>query len=279
MLSYRHGFHAGNFADVLKHSVLVFNLKYLTQKDKPLRYIDTHAGAGSYRLTGAQAMNNREYRAGIGRLWECGDLPPMLAAYVDQVKSFNPEDRLSCYPGSPLLAQRLLRPGDRLFLHELHSTDCRLLQQAMGRDARVSIREEDGFAGLQSLLPPRERRALVLMDPSYEIKSDYRQVVQQLHRAWQRFPAATFALWYPVVSRQRVDELERALVKSGMRHIQLFELGVAPDSDGHGMTGSGMVLINPPWTLRSAVEDTLPWLADVLAGADGYCRVLELVPE
>jgi 23S rRNA (adenine2030-N6)-methyltransferase len=268
MLSYRHAFHAGNFADVLKHSVLIHTLAYLLQKDKPLRVIDTHAGAGSYALTGSPALKNREFDSGIGKLWQRSDLPPLVADYVAAVRTCNPGGRLNRYPGSPLLAQQLLRPGDKLFLHELHSTDCRLLKDASGADRRVKIIEEHGFAGLQALLPPLERRALVLIDPSYEIKSDYQHVVAQLKAAHRRFAAGTFALWYPVVLRQRIDELERALTKSGMRNIQLFELGLAPDDPEHGMTASGMILINPPWTLWKAMEETLPWLANTLARCD-----------
>lgn len=280
MLSYRHAFHAGNFADVLKHSVVVHTLTYMMQKDKPLRIIDTHAGAGGYSLTGHQPLKNREYDTGIGALWQQQDLPALLANYVDQIKSANPDQQLRFYPGSPLLMQTLLRAQDRLFLHELHSTDCRLLKEAIGRDQRVKIIDEDGFQGLQALLPPPDRRALVLIDPSYEVKSDYQLAIRQLIEAHGRFATGTYMLWYPVVMRQRVDELERALLKSGIRNIQLFELAMAADSLEHGMTASGMIVINPPWTLWAAMEQALPYMARTLStGDDGFYRQAQLVDE
>ncbi|MGM8228087.1 23S rRNA (adenine(2030)-N(6))-methyltransferase RlmJ [Cellvibrio sp. ARAG 10.3] len=280
MLSYRHAFHAGNFADVLKHSVWLHTLSYLQQKDKPLRIIDTHAGAGGYHFGGHQPIRNREYDNGIGQLWQKADLPPLLATYVKAVQAFNAEQTLAHYPGSPLLAQALLRPQDRLFLHELHSTDCRLLRDAIGKDPRVKIIEEDGFQGLQALLPPPDRRGLVLIDPSYEIKSDYQHLVRQVISAHQRFATGTYLIWYPVVLRQRIDEMERALQKSGIRNIQLFEFGIAPDHPDYGMSASGMIVINPPWTLWAEMEAALPYLADQLAKpGEGHYRQVQVVPE
>lgn len=280
MLSYRHAFHAGNFADVLKHSVYLHLLDYLTRKDTPLRIIDTHAGAGAYSLTGNQPLKNREYDTGIGLLWNQPELPELLANYVHAVRSFNPDNQLRFYPGSPLLTQMLLRPQDRVFLHELHGTDCRLLNKSIGPDRRIKVIEEDGLQGMQGLLPPPDRRALTLIDPSYEIKSDYQQVVRQLINAHKRFATGTYALWYPVVRRQRIDELEHALQKSGIRNIQLFELAIAPDSLEHGMTATGMIIINPPWTLWSAMESVLPWLADNLSPThEGFFRQVQLVDE
>jgi 23S rRNA (adenine2030-N6)-methyltransferase len=279
MLSYRHAFHAGNFADVLKHSVLVHTLAYMTLKDKALRIIDTHAGAGGYALTGHQPLKNREYDNGIGALWQKNDLPPLLADYLEKIKANNPSEQLRFYPGSPALAQALMREQDRLFLHELHSTDCRLLKEAIGRDKRVTIIEEDGFQGLQALLPPPDRRALVLIDPSYEIKSDYQHVVRQVIEAHKRFATGTYLLWYPVVMRQRIDELERALIKSGIRNIQLFEFAMVPDTLEPGMTASGMIVINPPWTLWSAMELALPYLVKTLGTDDSFFRQAQLVDE
>lgn len=280
MLSYRHAFHAGNFADVLKHSVLVHTLTYLLQKDKPLRVIDTHAGAGGYHFGSQQPIRNREYDNGIGQLWHAPDLPPLLAQYLTTIRAFNPDNHLLHYPGSPLLAQHLLRAQDRLFLHELHSTDCRLLKEAIGKDARVRISDEDGFAGLQGLVPPPERRGLVLMDPSYEIKSDYQHVTRQLLKAYERFATGTYLLWYPVILRQRIDEMEKALQKSGIKNIQLFEFGIAPDHPDYGMSANGMIVINPPWTLWTEMQTALPYLAKHLAEPSaGHYRQVQLVPE
>lgn len=280
MLSYRHAFHAGNFADVLKHSILLHCTAYMLQKDKPLRIIDTHAGAGGYGFNSGQPLRNREYDNGIGKLWHQKELPPVLSQYVDAIKCANPDGSLIHYPGSPILLRQLLRPQDRLFLFELHSTDCRLLKEAIGRDSRVKIEDEDGFAGLQSLLPPPDRRGLVLMDPSYEIKNDYVHVVKQLIQAHRRFATGTYLLWYPVVLRQRIDEMERSLQKSGIKNIQLFECGVAADHPDHGMTASGMIVINPPWTLWGEMEKALPYLAQTLVESNtGHFRQVQLVGE
>lgn len=280
MLSYRHGFHAGNFADILKHSVLVHMLEYMTQKDKPLRIIDTHAGAGVYKLAGPQAQKNREFDTGIGPLWTLTHTPAAVSRLLELVKSLNDRGNLQIYPGSPLIAQTLMRPIDRLFLHELHPADYQFLRDAMRSDKRVKVLNEDGLASLQALLPPLERRALVLIDPSYEIKSDYQQVIKQVISAHKRFAVGTIAIWYPVVNRLRIDEMELALKKSGIKNIQLMEFATAPDSLEHGMTASGMIVINPPWTLWAAMEETLPWLVDNLSEAgQGFYRLEQLVAE
>ncbi|HSC68799.1 MAG TPA: 23S rRNA (adenine(2030)-N(6))-methyltransferase RlmJ [Cellvibrio sp.] len=285
MLSYRHGFHAGNFADVLKHTVLVHTLEYMTQKDKPLRIIDTHAGAGVYKLNGPQAQKNREFDNGISRLWPGeqgmdGQQPGAIARFTELVRKVNEGGALQLYPGSPLLAQTLMRPIDRLFLHELHPADFQFLRDCMRNDKRVRVENEDGFAALQALLPPPDRRALVLIDPSYEVKSDYQHLIKQLVQAHKRFATGTYAIWYPVVLRQRIDEMELALKKSGIKNIQLMEFGLQQDNPEYGMTASGMIVINPPWTLWAAMEETLPWLVDTLGADDtSFYRLEQLVPE
>lgn len=281
MLSYRHGFHAGNFADVLKHTVLVHMLEYMTQKDKPLRIIDTHAGAGVYKLNGPQAQKNREFDNGIGHLWSNEQTPAAIARLLDLVRTVNSGGQLQLYPGSPLIAQTLMRPIDRLFLHELHPADFQFLRDCMRDDRRIKVEHEDGFAGLQALLPPPDRRALVLLDPSYEVKSDYQHLIKQLLQAHKRFATGTYAIWYPVVLRQRIDEMELTLKKSGIKNIQLMEFGLRADNPEYGMTASGMIVINPPWTLWGAMEETLPWLADNLGDETGeaFYRLEQLVPE
>ena len=281
MLSYRHGFHAGNFADVLKHTVLIHMLEYMTQKDKPLRIIDTHAGAGVYKLNGPQAQKNREFDNGIGHLWSNAQTPTAITRLLELVRTVNDGKQLQLYPGSPLIAQTLMRPIDRLFLHELHPADFQFLRDCMRDDKRIKVEHEDGFAGLQALLPPPDRRALVLLDPSYEVKSDYQLLIKQVQQAHKRFATGTYAIWYPVVLRQRVDEMELALKKSGIKNIQLMEFGLRADNPEHGMTASGMIVINPPWTLWGAMEETLPWLADNLSDETGeaFYRLEQLVAE
>lgn len=280
MLSYRHSFHAGNFADVLKHIVLIQSLDYLTQKDKPLCCIDTHAGPGKYELDGDYALKNREFDTGIAKLWQRSDLPECVARYVSLVKRFNSTDKLTRYPGSPLLVKQLLRDKDRLCLFELHSTEIKLLTAEAHKDKRIQVVHADGLSSAVKLLPPPERRGLVLIDPSYEIKDDYQQVVETLAAMHKRFATGTYALWYPVIERRRNQKLERAIGASGINNVQLFELGIRADSSEHGMTASGMIVVNPPWTLVAEMKQVLPWLAEVLGNkGEGFYRIQTLAGE
>lgn len=268
MLSYRHAFHAGNHADVLKHAVLVHMLQYMLRKETPCMVVDTHAGAGMYALDSGYATQLAEYREGIERLWSRDDLPEMLAEYVDLVRQLNPQSAgtststLRRYPGSPWFAHTLLRAEDKLRLFELHSSDLPLLAQQFPADGRrIQIQPSDGLAGLKSLLPPPSRRALVLIDPSYEIKEDYRAVIHALQEALKRFATGTYALWYPELSRPESRQLPEKLKALPLRHWLHVSLtvGHAPDKAA-GMTGSGLFIINPPWTLAAALEKTLPYL-------------------
>jgi 23S rRNA (adenine2030-N6)-methyltransferase len=279
LLSYRHAFHAGNFADVLKHLVLVQCLDYLTRKDKPLVLIDTHAGAGGYSLDSDQARMHREFDQGIGRLWESRELPGALAGYVELVKAFNKTDKLRAYPGSPWFAQQLLRSQDRLELFELHPAYFERLSRNFHKARRVRLHHEDGFKGCIGLLPPVERRGLLLMDPAYEVKGDYQQVISTLGKAHRRFQTGTYLIWYPVVERHRIDGMERALKHSGIRDVQQFELGIRAE-DRRGMSSCGLVVVNPPWTLLATLQSVLPWLAQQLGEqGQGHYRAEVLVGE
>lgn len=264
MLSYRHAFHAGNFADVLKHLVLIQVIEHLKKKDKPFCYIDTHAGPGIYDLASDFALKNREFENGIGRLWQRDDLPSAIAHYLDIVGVFNPSPTLHRYPGSPLIAQYLLRKQDRMFCFELHSTDAHQLIALFDKDRRVKTAHADGLKDCLGLMPPSQHRGLVLIDPSYEVKSDYDAVVNTLIKLYKRFPGGTYALWYPVVDRSRIRHLERLLLLSGIKDIQLYELAVTADHRRAGMTACGMIVVNPPWTLTGVMADCLPWLCNVL---------------
>lgn len=280
MLSYRHAFHAGNFADVLKHIVLLEVLAYLAQKGKPFCVIDTHAGAGKYSFDSDYALKTREFDTGISQLWQRDDLPPSVANYVDLQKRFNANGQFKHYAGSPLLIKQVLREKDRLHLFELHSTEVGLLKTTMKQDKRIRIEHEDGLKNSLALLPPVERRGLVLIDPSYEIKSDYSDVVKTLVQMHKRFATGTYALWYPVIERGRNQLLEAAFKKSGMKNIQLFELGINADNSGRGMNASGMIVINPPWNLAATMQTVLPWLAGILGeNGAGNFRIETLVPE
>ena len=271
LLSYRHSYHAGNFADVLKHLIVVEIFRHLTLKDKAFHYFDTHAGAGVYDLRSEHATKLHEHREGIGRLtvpeW------PELAAWFCAIEAANhingSGDTMRFYPGSPMLAQHFLRRQDKAWLFELHSKDRELLAERMRCDRRVRVIAEDGFRGVLALLPPVTRRGFVLIDPSYEIKDDFETVVKIVAQAHRKFSTGIYAIWYPVVERRRVEALENRLVKTGIRNIQRYELAVMPDSAAGGMRAAGMIVINPPWTLRATMSTLLPRLVDVLAQGDG----------
>jgi 23S rRNA (adenine2030-N6)-methyltransferase len=277
MLSYRHAFHAGNHADVLKHFLLVQLTGYLAQKDTPFWYVDTHAGAGLYALDAGYATKLAEHADGIGRLWDRKDLPAPLAEYVDLVRSLNPNGKLRAYPGSPWLALQTMREQDRLRLFEMHSSDSRLLHENF-REAgrRVSVQDGDGFAGLKAMLPPPPRRALVLIDPSYEDKQDYKHVVNALTDALKRFATGVYALWYPQLSRQESSQLAGKLKALPAKRWLHVALSVAtPSGDGFGMHGSGMFLVNPPWTLHDTLQEIMPYLVSVLGQDAGATYTLE----
>jgi 23S rRNA (adenine2030-N6)-methyltransferase len=267
MLSYRHGFHAGNHADVLKHVVLLRVLRHLTRKDKPLLFVDTHAGAGSYALDSGFAAQNAEFESGIARLWARADLPDPVGDYVAEVRAHNPDGTLRRYPGSPRIAADALRPGDRLRLYELHSRESLLLQQEFA-DAprRVRVDAGDGFTGLAAVLPPPSRRGLVLIDPSYEMASDYRAVVTALRAAIERFATGTYIVWYPLLARREAQELPARLVRAATGDYLHVALQVrAPSPDRFGLHGSGLVIVNPPWKLSGEIGAVLPYLTEALA--------------
>ncbi len=261
MLSYRHAFHAGNHADLIKHLTLVLTLDYFLRKDKPFWYIDTHAGAGAYTLASTEAQKNREFSSGIQPLWEMGTaLPEAFQPYLELIRQANPAGKLKQYPGSPWLAARMLRSTDQLRLFELHPTDHQALNNLLAQNQRIQISQQDGLKGLLSLLPPPPRRAVTLIDPSYEIKSDYDTVVETLIKAHKRFATGTYLLWYPVVSRQRVKQIFATLQASRIPDILQIEFCPLADGKNQGMTGSGMFVINPPWLLAQQMQTILPWL-------------------
>jgi 23S rRNA (adenine2030-N6)-methyltransferase len=267
MLSYRHGFHAGNHADVLKHIALVALLRTLIRKDKPVVVVDTHAGAGMYSLEQGFAVRNAEFRDGIAVLWERNDLPEPVADYIGQVRAVNADGVLRHYPGSPRIALGVLRPQDRLRLFELHTTDGLILAQQFAQTGRrVAVTAGDGFAGLKAVLPPQSRRGFVLIDPSYELASDYRAVVAALRDAMQRFATGTYAVWYPLLQRresiQLPDKLRRA---AGADWLDIALQVKAPSPEGPGLHGSGMFIVNPPWKFPEQMRGIMPWLTRALA--------------
>ncbi|GGZ03155.1 MAG: rRNA (adenine2030-N6)-methyltransferase [Shewanella sp.] len=274
MLSYRHGYHAGNYADVLKHAVLLQTLSLLQKKDKGLVYIDTHAGAGGYSLNDEFAEKTGEYRDGVGRLWSQNQLPESLQLYLDNVRHFNENNQaLGFYPGSPALIDMNLRPQDRMVLHELHPTDQQLLTDYFDQDPQVKIVEGDGLKGLIAALPPKERRGLVLIDPSYEIKTDYQLVAETLIKAYRKFATGVYLLWYPVVQRQQTEAMLTRLKESGIRRQLRIEQSIRPDNDEFGMTAAGLWVINPPWQLDNIAAEMLATLQPILQQQNGSYRV------
>ncbi len=276
MLSYRHAFHAGNHADVLKHFVEMQLLNHLARKDKAFWYIDTHAGAGCYALDRGYATKNAEYKSGITLLWERDDLPPLLADYVALVKGFNPDGLLKLYPGSPLVAQKLLRNQDRLRLFEMHPADSVLLQKNFARQTRqVLIEKSDGFSAMKALLPPPSKRALVLIDPPYEDKQDYRRVVSALREGLKRFSTGMFALWYPQLARDETRQLPEKLKQLPAKSWLHVALSVRGSDAAEGMRGSGIFVLNPPWYLQKNLQQVMPYLVKHLAQNDQAEFILE----
>ncbi len=309
MLSYRHAYHAGNHADVLKHLLLVQVIDHMAGKDKPFWYIDTHAGAGVYELDAPAALKNAEFRGGIGRLWTlpgaaeaampgtaaaatlrpaCAPAdaaaaapaprwPPAIERYLEQVRAINPDGRLLHYPGSPQIARQMLRAQDRLRLFELHGADLKLLSACIGdADRRVAIGASDGLAGLKALLPPPPRRALVLIDPSYEVKDDYQRVAAVLGDALRRFASGVYMIWYPLLARAEAARLPAALRRQAKGNWLDVTLRVrSPAADGAGMHGSGVFVVNPPWTLPDALRAALPALVERLGDDSGAGHALE----
>ena len=276
MLSYRHAFHAGNHADVLKHFVEMQLLNHLALKDKAFWYIDTHAGAGCYALDRGYATKNAEYKSGITLLWERDDLPPLLADYVALVKGFNPDGLLKLYPGSPLVAQKLLRNQDRLRLFEMHPADSVLLQKNFARQTRqVLIEKSDGFNAMKALLPPPSKRALVLIDPPYEDKQDYRRVVSALREGLKRFSTGMYALWYPQLARDETRQLPEKLKQLTAKSWLHVALSVRGSDAAEGMRGSGIFVLNPPWYLQKNLQQVMPYLVKYLAQNDQAEFILE----
>ncbi len=266
MLSYRHAFHAGNHADVLKHYVFSLVLDYFKQKDKPYWVVDTHAGAGIYALGGEFAQKNVEFETGIARLIAAKNLPESLADFVKTIKSFNKDNQLTLYPGSPKIAESFLRTDDKLRLFELHPSDCKLLLENFSHQNRqTKIEQQDGFVGIKACLPPPSKRAVVLIDPPYELKDDYQRVVSCIQDSLKRFATGTYLVWHPLLQRPEPAQMVEQLMRLNTDFLHISMNIHAPSSDGYGMHGSGMFMINPPYTLPNILAETMPILTQLLA--------------
>lgn len=280
MLSYQHDYHCGNHADVLKHAVLTVCLTAMVRKDKPLRMLDAHAGSGIYDLRSQAARKNAEFAEGIARVLATTGSPAALDPYLAVVRALNPaRGRLQRYPGSPELARRLLRPDDQLELLELHPQAVAALRRQMGRDPRVHIHHRDSFEGLPALLPPPERRGLVLIDPSYEVKDEFPRVVELFKACHRRWPTGVYLAWYPLIRHPQSERFPAKLRATGIRRIFQAELQVDADAVP-GLRGSGVMLVNPPFGVADDLQELIPWLWESLA-ADrrGHWKAEWLVAE
>uniref|UniRef100_UPI0040480DE5 23S rRNA (adenine(2030)-N(6))-methyltransferase RlmJ n=1 Tax=Orrella sp. TaxID=1921583 RepID=UPI0040480DE5 len=274
MFSYRHGFHAGNHADILKHMLFLEVIAHFQQKDAGFWVVDTHAGAGLYDLTGVWANKRAEYQDGIARIWDLADAPPMVQRYKEAIAKLNPDNTLTLYPGSPWLALQSLRAQDKVKLYEQLSAEFDVLRKNLAQypglpPRAVTAEQHDGYAGLKSILPPASKRAVTLIDPSYEDKRDYRFVAEAMAQAIQRFPTGCYLIWYPRVNRREVEQLVRQLKRlKSLQPLTWLDVNMtvckAPP-DGHGLFGSGMFIVNPPFRLGQQIRETLPWLTPILA--------------
>ncbi len=280
MLSYRHLFHAGNFADVFKHALLARLLTAMSAKDKPYCYLDTHAGIARYDLRHAWAQKAREYENGIARVWNAKDVPPALKPYLEAVRELNPEGHLRAYPGSPLIARRLLRPEDRMVLTELNKVDCEELKLLFAREKRVAVQLMDGYQALKAYLPPAERRGLVFIDSSFDRAREFARIVKALKEAYARWATGVYAIWYPMMETAPMRDFAHAVQRSGIRKVLQLEIVVHERDESGIIPGCGMLVVNPPWHFDREAKPLLAWLAKKL-GIDGAgsSRVEWLVPE
>ena len=270
-MNYRHAYHAGNFADVFKHALLARMLLYLMRKEAALRFIDTHAGIGLYDLAGAEAGRTGEWRDGIARMAALRG-HPLLKPWLDAVGAADSEGCPVLYPGSPALAQSLLRPQDRMSLCEMHPDDAQMLALNMGRDKRVRIVAGDGYSGLNALLPPPERRGLVLIDPPFEATDEFARMEAALSKALGKWPTGVYALWYPVKGPQARAFGEK-LAAAGIKRLLRLELDVGA---GTGLSACGLVVVNPPYALEAEAREILPLLAATLGRGPAAWRVERL---
>ena len=267
-MNYRHAFHAGNFADAFKHTILIGLLDALKQKPAPFCYFDTHAGAGSYDLRGAQAEKTAEAAEGVLRLLDVKSPPHFLRDYLDLLRSLNPAaigNELAHYPGSPLIATSLLRETDRAVLCELQPDEAAQLKTLFAHDARVGVHQRDGYAALGALVPPKERRGLVLIDPPFEAQDDeFRAIEAALATAYSRWPTGIYATWYPIKLREQTRPFHRWFAAHKVSKTLVVELLRKPDDSALRLNGCGMVIVNPPWQFDQHLRRLMPVLQDRL---------------
>lgn len=264
-MNYRHSFHAGNHADVLKHAILLRMVNLMQRKDAPLCYLDSHAGTALYDLQGEDASRTGEYLDGIGRLWVRGDLPELLADYRDAVARYNPNGELRLYPGSPQLVADVLREQDRMILSELHAEDAMVLRNHFADHPAIAVHHRDGYELPKAFLPVSERRALWLLDPPFEKGDDLQRCLAAIQTGVQRMRQTVIALWYPIKDQRLLRDFYQRISHAGLPKVLRIELNIRPTDTQLGLNGSGLMLVNPPWPLWEELEQALPWLASQLA--------------
>ena len=283
MLSYRHAFHAGNFADVLKHSVLTLVLEYIVRKDKGFTYIDSHSGAGMYSLNDEYAQKTGEYQNGIAKILAAindENFPEALMPYVELLQKLNTENsELEIYPGSPGIAKQFMRRQDSAHLFELHPTDIQHLTEFCARWNKSHVKQSDGYQGILGLIPPPSRRGVVLIDPPYELKEDYTKAVKTIVKAYKKFTSGTYILWYPVVTRERINAMEKDFARSEVKNLLQVEFCLQADSEEYGMTGTGLFIVNAPWQLESQLSEILPYLQTKLGEEQTTFTLKKLIEE
>jgi 23S rRNA (adenine2030-N6)-methyltransferase len=281
-MNYRHAYHAGNIGDVLKHIVLTRLIVYLQLKDKPFRILDTHAGIGQYDLTSKETAKTGEWQQGIGKVLTA-DMPEnvetLLRPWLDVISAQNPGALLQTYPGSPALARALMRPVDRLTLTELHPDDFKTLSARFQGDHQVKTIHLDGWLALGSFLPPKEKRGLAIIDPAFEVTDEFDRMARAVSKAWKKWQTGIFAVWYPLKDRKGLRRFHDALAETGIRDVLTLELNVGRSGPDTVMLGSGMTIINPPFTLAADMKEILPWLNQVLHQGPGSGWLVEQLIE
>ena len=267
-MNYRHIYHAGNFADVLKHAVLARLVRYAQQKDAAFRVLDTHAGIGLYDLSSEEAQKTGEWQGGIGKLIDAelpADVAALLEPYLEAVRGLNPEGGITYYPGSPKLVRQLFRPQDRLSAMELHPDDFAALRRLFEGDYQVRVTELDGWLALGAHLPPKEKRGIILVDPPFEKEGEYKRLADGLARAHRRFSTGTYCLWYPIKKGAPIAEFHEELKALDIKKMLCAELNVKSDRNTTGLSGTGLIIVNPPYTLKDELHTLLPVLKERLA--------------
>lgn len=265
-MNYRHSYHAGNFADVFKHSILVLIVQKLLAKNTPFCYLDTHAGIGCYDLTGNKPQKTKEYRSGITKIMAAKNPPSDLTAYIDLIKKLNTkEEGLRFYPGSPFVVHSMLRTQDRMVLLELHQEDAQILKQNFFKSNQVAIHHYDGYLGLKAFLPPKENRGLVLIDAPFEAKDEFTTIINGMKIALERWNNGIYAIWYPIKERNTVNEFTKELQKLSPKEILISEITVGKATEKTPFVSCGMAIVNPPWQLKQQLAQTIPWLKMILS--------------